>query len=293
MEEIKKHLIYGMKSLPPQQIAEYAVMGYLHFREKENSYEKGRQAEINWMNELACFRPKDVSKTSHSGDFLIEKDEKTIMIEIKNYKRDVPTKEVAKFENDSKKFDGALMISATKIVGRENFCLEGNLIFLKTEDSSCAKIAIEFLLSKISSQRNSIDQKKFQEIERIYRRIFEIQRLICEIRRENDKKLNKLYLMCSEMEMESKVIISDSQKKSHFSEIFEKAVELFSEFCEQRDFSENICYFSYQNLTICAKLLKTKVKIILSDKNKTSWDLKKSNASDLFEIVDYIKSGIL
>tara|TARA_B110000495_G_scaffold195355_1_gene202772 strand:+ start:1137 stop:2270 length:1134 start_codon:yes stop_codon:yes gene_type:complete len=97
----------------------------------ENSAKKGQEGE-NWIyNELIRQFPKatiiDCHKTPQRGDFTVEDDIKG-MVESKNYKKNVPRKEIVKFKKDVETNDdfkyGILLSLKSGVTNRDDFCLE-------------------------------------------------------------------------------------------------------------------------------------------------------------------------
>ena len=101
--------------------------------EKKSSISKGKTSETEiekWLNsifhKMIGYEIQNITSTSKSGDFKIiytpENDEKiiTILIEVKNHKSTITTKDIEKFDRDIEKVNptSAIMISCIVILQR-------------------------------------------------------------------------------------------------------------------------------------------------------------------------------
>ena len=127
---------------------------------KENSAKKGQEGE-NWLyNELIRQFPKativDCHTIKHRGDFTLEDDVKG-MIESKNYKKNVPKKEIVKFKKDIESNEdfkyGILLSLKSGVTNREDFCLEfcsgKPMIFLHFIRDNPSKIKLAHKICKL------------------------------------------------------------------------------------------------------------------------------------------------
>jgi len=142
---------------------------------KENSAKKGQEGE-NWLyNELIRQFPKativDCHTIKHRGDFTLEDDIKG-MIESKNYKKNVPKKEIAKFKKDMESNEdfkyGILLSLKSGVTNREDFCLEfcsgKPIIFLHFIKDNPSKIKLAHKICKLILKNMDCFDTKNEEI---------------------------------------------------------------------------------------------------------------------------------
>ena len=127
---------------------------------KENSAKKGQEGESWLYNELIRQFPKstivDCHKKDHRGDFTLEDDVKG-MIESKNYKKNVPKKEIVKFKKDIESNEdfkyGILLSLKSGVTNREDFCLEfcsgKPMVFLHFIKENPSKIKLAHKICKL------------------------------------------------------------------------------------------------------------------------------------------------
>tara|TARA_B100000900_G_scaffold275976_1_gene235868 strand:+ start:843 stop:1979 length:1137 start_codon:yes stop_codon:yes gene_type:complete len=142
---------------------------------KENSAKKGQEGE-NWLyNELIRQFPKakivDCHAKDHKGDFTLEDDIKG-MIESKNYKKNVPKKEIVKFKKDIESNEdfkyGILLSLKSGVTNREDFCLEfcsgKPIIFLHFIRDNPGKIKLAHKICKLILKNMECFDTKNEEI---------------------------------------------------------------------------------------------------------------------------------
>ena len=142
---------------------------------KENSAKKGQEGE-NWLyNELIRQFPKatiiDCHTIKHRGDFTLEDDIKG-MIESKNYKKNVPKKEIVKFKKDMESNEdfkyGILLSLKSGVTNREDFCLEfcsgKPMIFLHFIKDNPGKIKLAHKICKLILKNMECFDTKNEEI---------------------------------------------------------------------------------------------------------------------------------
>ena len=142
---------------------------------KENSAKKGQEGE-NWLyNELIRQFPKakivDCHAKDHKGDFTLEDDIKG-MIESKNYKKNVPKKEIVKFKKDIESNEdfkyGILLSLKSGVTNREDFCLEfcsgKPIIFLHFIRDNPSKIKLAHKICKLILKNMECFDTKNEEI---------------------------------------------------------------------------------------------------------------------------------
>lgn len=125
----------------------------------QNSSKKGNISEQFLKNVLTNAFPnteiKSTSKTSKSGDFILEHCIGSILIENKDYSENVPKDEVNKFIRDVQENNthGILLSQKTGIVNKENFHIDVNngkaIIYLHNVnyDASLIQIAVSIIQS--------------------------------------------------------------------------------------------------------------------------------------------------
>ena len=141
----------------------------------ENSAKKGQEGE-NWLyNELIRQFPKativDCHKKDHRGDFTLEDNIKG-MIESKNYKKNVPKKEIVKFKKDIESNEdfkyGILLSLKSGVTNREDFCLEfcsgKPMIFLHFIKDNPDKIKLAHKICKLILKNMECFDTKNEEI---------------------------------------------------------------------------------------------------------------------------------
>lgn len=142
---------------------------------KENSAKKGQEGE-NWLyNELIRQFPKatiiDCHTIKHRGDFTLEDDIKG-MIESKNYKKNVPKKEIVKFKKDMESNEdfkyGILLSLKSGVTNRDDFCLEfcsgKPMIFLHFIKDNPGKIKLAHKICKLILKNMECFDTKNEEI---------------------------------------------------------------------------------------------------------------------------------
>lgn len=142
---------------------------------KENSAKKGQEGE-NWLyNELIRQFPKativDCHSKDHKGDFTLEDDIKG-MIESKNYKKNVPKKEIVKFKKDIDSNEdfkyGILLSLKSGVTNREDFCLEfcsgKPIIFLHFIRNNPSKIKLAHKICKLILKNMECFDTKNEEL---------------------------------------------------------------------------------------------------------------------------------
>lgn len=145
---------------------------------KENSAKKGQEGE-NWLyNELIRQFPKativDCHSKDHKGDFTLEDDIKG-MIESKNYKKNVPKKEIVKFKKDIESNEdfkyGILLSLKSGVTNREDFCLEfcsgKPMIFLHFIKENPGKIKLAHKICKLILKNMECFDTKNEEIKQL------------------------------------------------------------------------------------------------------------------------------
>ena len=163
---------------------------------KENSSLKGQVGENKMFTTLTMFYPKftieDTHKEPNRGDFIIETvNDKKLLIDNKDYKGNIPKKEIEKFisdiENNADVHGGALLSNCSGIAKRDDFEIEiikgKPVIYLYNTNNNKQKIksGIDIILSIINT-----DHIDFSDPE-IHKKIkgfsSEIKRKISQIRR--------------------------------------------------------------------------------------------------------------
>jgi hypothetical protein len=99
---------------------------------ENNSQKKGVYGEefgIHLCNQLfPCCEIEDTHATPHRGDIIIHDEEQNILLDIKNYKSNIPKKEIDKFYFDMEYNDdvhaGMLISLKTGIIAKKNFSIE-------------------------------------------------------------------------------------------------------------------------------------------------------------------------
>ena len=142
---------------------------------KENSAKKGQEGESWLYNELIRQFPKakivDCHKKDHRGDFTLEDDVKG-MIESKNYKKNVPKKEIVKFKKDIESNEdfkyGILLSLKSGVTNREDFKLEfctgKPIIFLHFIKDNPGKIKLAHKICKLILENMECFDTKNEEM---------------------------------------------------------------------------------------------------------------------------------
>ena len=167
--------IEGMRKEYESKLDEYRKKVEIVNEFKENSAKKGQEGE-NWLyNELIRQFPKativDCHTIKHRGDFTLEDDIKG-MIESKNYKKNVPKKEIVKFKKDMESNEdfkyGILLSLKSGVTNREDFCLEfcsgKPMIFLHFIKDNPGKIKLAHKICKLILKNMECFDTKNEEI---------------------------------------------------------------------------------------------------------------------------------
>ena len=159
-------------------------------RINENSAEKGKEGE-NWVfNQLHRFFTSamidPVKGTGHKGDFHVIEQERIGMFESKNYKGNVPKKEVDKFYNDMEKNDqlnyGIFLSLKSGVVNREDLHLEfvmgKPIVFVHNAREHPYKIMLAYKVCQlILKNMDCIDVKK-EEVQHKLQTYFKSMKMI-------------------------------------------------------------------------------------------------------------------
>ncbi len=163
---------------------------------KENSSLKGQVGENKMFTTLTMFYPKytieDTHKEPNRGDFIIETvNDKKILIDNKDYKGNVPKKEIDKFisdiENNADVHGGALLSNCSGVAKRDDFEIEiingKPVIYLYNTNSNKQKIksGIDIILSIINTEHIDFSDPEIHK--KIKGFSSEIKRKISQIRR--------------------------------------------------------------------------------------------------------------
>lgn len=163
---------------------------------KENSSLKGQIGENKMFTALTIFYPKctieDTHKEPNRGDFIIETvNDKKILIDNKDYKGNVPKKEIDKFksdiENNADVHGGALLSNCSGVAKRDDFEIEiikgKPVIYLCNTNSNKQKIksGIDIILSIINTEHIDFSDPEIHKKIKGYSS--EIKRKISQIRR--------------------------------------------------------------------------------------------------------------
>ena len=162
----------------------------------ENSSLKGQVGENKMFSDLTMFYPKctieDTHKEPNRGDFIIETvNDKKLLIDNKDYKGNIPKKEIEKFisdiENNADVHGGALLSNCSGIAKRDDFEIEiikgKPVIYLCNTNNNKQKIksGIDIILSIINT--NHIDFSDPEIHKKIKGFSSEIKRKISQFRR--------------------------------------------------------------------------------------------------------------
>ena len=135
------------------------------------STEKGKDGEVFVQGQLnmlfPCAEIEDTHSESHRGDFVLRNDGLTMMIESKNYKRNVQKAEIDKFYRDidnkqNAEYDCAILISLSSgICNRPDFCFEVRnnipIIFLHNVAGSFQHIQLAYSFFKMLKTQDGLD----------------------------------------------------------------------------------------------------------------------------------------
>lgn len=185
---------------------------------KENSSLKGQIGENKIFTILTMFYPKcsviDTHKEPNRGDFIIDtENDKKILIDNKDYKGNVPKKEIDKFisdiENNADVHGGALLSNCSGVAKRDDFEIEiikgKPVIYLYNTNNNKQKIksGIDIILSIINTEHIDFSDPEINKKIKGY--ASEIKRKIAQIRR---------YLKKHEENMLSSVLDIENSFKS-------------------------------------------------------------------------------
>lgn len=163
---------------------------------KENSSLKGQVGENMMFKILTMFYPKftveDTHKEPNRGDFIIDTvNDKKILIDNKDYKGNIPKKEIDKFisdiENNADVHGGALLSNCSGIAKRDDFEIEiingKPVIYLYNTNNNKQKIksGIDIILSIINTEHIDFSDPEIHTKIKGYSS--EIKRKISQIRR--------------------------------------------------------------------------------------------------------------
>jgi len=175
INKIHEEKIEKLRNSYETKLEEYRKKVEIVTELKENSAKKGQEGE-NWIfNELIRQFPKssitDCSKKDRRGDFTIEDDVKG-MVESKNYKKNVPRKEIVKFKKDVETNDdfkyGILLSLKSGVTNRDDFCLEfcagKPIMFLHFIKNEPYKIKIAYKICKLILKNMECFDIKNEEI---------------------------------------------------------------------------------------------------------------------------------
>ena len=135
----------------------------------QNSTIIGQAGEVFTFEELNLMFPKaeiqDCHKTKGKGDFILSEKDFTMMIETKNYTKNVPKPEIDKFYRDfdnNKDFQCAIMVSLhSGICSREDFHLEVRdqrpIMFLHNISKNIDHIPLAVRFFKLILETDNID----------------------------------------------------------------------------------------------------------------------------------------
>ena len=166
---------------------------------QENSSLKGKKGEQMMFSTLNMLFPKceivDTHKEAKRGDFIINKNDKKLLIDNKDYSKNIPKCEIEKFKRDMIEnkdvHAGILLSNKSGIARKEDFKIEvidnKPIIYLhKTnQDINKIKIAVQLLFSLVENQQ--IDFKNKQIVDTIKCLSVDIQKKINKTKRDIDK----------------------------------------------------------------------------------------------------------
>ena len=135
------------------------------------STEKGKDGEVFVQGQLnmlfPCAEIEDTHCEPHRGDFVVRNDGLTMMIESKNYKRNVQKAEIDKFYRDidnkqNAEYDCAVLISLSSgICNRPDFCFEVRnnipIIFLHNVAASFQHVQLAYSFFKMLKTQDGVD----------------------------------------------------------------------------------------------------------------------------------------
>ena len=135
------------------------------------STEKGKDGEVYVQGQLTmlfpCAEIEDSHCESHRGDFIVRNDGLTMMVESKNYKRNVQKAEIDKFYRDidnrrNAEYDCAVLLSLSSgICNRADFCFEVRnnipIIFLHNVASSFQHVQLAYSFFKMLKTQDGVD----------------------------------------------------------------------------------------------------------------------------------------
>lgn len=116
------------------------------------------------MRQMPTYEIKLVSKTGHNADIhVIDSNSRIIMIDIKNYNKNVPQKEIEKLRSDvksNKNVIGGILLSTTGIVNKQDFDVsyDPNIVYLTNSKGEAVKAACNILFAyhNMSRQRGIV-----------------------------------------------------------------------------------------------------------------------------------------
>jgi hypothetical protein len=137
----------------------------------DKSTDKGKHGEIYVQGELnklfPCAEVEDTHAEPHRGDFIVRNKGLSMMVEAKNYKRNVQKAEIDKFYADvdnrlNSEYDCAIMLSLSSgICNREDFSFEIRngipIMFIHNASSNFTAVSLAFKFFKAISSVGSVD----------------------------------------------------------------------------------------------------------------------------------------
>lgn len=137
----------------------------------EKSTDKGKCGEVFVLGELnklfPCGEIEDTHTEPHRGDFIVRNEGLTMMVESKNYKRNVQKGEIDKFYKDiddqrNSEYDCAILVSLTSgISNRDDFSFEIRndipIIFIHNAAANFVAIRMAFKLFQIIVSSDQVD----------------------------------------------------------------------------------------------------------------------------------------
>jgi len=206
LERVWMERIENLRNEKDKKIEEERKKSEKLFLRKQNSSLIGADGEEICLSNLTLLFPAAKIEDTHTeagrGDFFFNYKDINLMIENKNYSRNVPKKEIDKFyrdiENNSDILGGILCSQKSGIANREDFCIEiikGKPIIMlhnTNNNNNKIKVAIELLMGIIKTnidfnKKEIIDAVKLsskiirQKFNRIRKELSEHQRKMTEL----------------------------------------------------------------------------------------------------------------
>ena len=181
------------------------------FDKYKNSSLKGAFSENNLERILSSMYQTaeivNTSKDTASGDFMLKRlDESTIMIENKDYSRNVPIEEVRKFVRDieTQNCHGIFLSQHSGITSKQNFQIEtkGTNIMVYIHNANYCSQTIKTAIDIIDSLEDKLLDLKRDPDEEVHLSMEQLQEINNEVRRFLDKKQTVLTML---KEMSSKI----------------------------------------------------------------------------------------